>query len=212
MKKNLKIVLTGAPGAGKGTQATRLAAMLNIPQISTGDIFRFHIKNQTPLGIKIKAILDEGKLVPDSDVLEIVEDRLSQIDCKNGFILDGFPRTLGQAQAFDRICKLDCVINLVVSEHKLLNRLTGRRTCKSCGNICHLSSLNGKTTCPICNGELFIRNDDTVETVQKRLSVYTAQTKPIFDYYENKGLLINIDGDQLPENVLRDIEQSLNKL
>ncbi len=212
MKKNLKIVLTGAPGAGKGTQASRLAAMLNIPQISTGDIFRFHIRNQTPLGIKIKAILDEGKLAPDNDVLAIVKDRLSLTDCNNGFILDGFPRTLGQAQAFDKICKIDCVINLTVSEEKLLCRLTGRRTCKSCGNICHLSSLNGKTDCPVCNGELYIRDDDKVETVQKRLSVYTIQTKPILEFYENKGLLVNIDGDQLPKNVLQDIEQALNKL
>ncbi len=212
MRKNLKIVLTGAPGAGKGTQASRLAELLSIPQISTGDIFRFHIKNQTPLGIKIKALLDDGKLAPDSDVLTIVKERLSQSDCKNGYILDGFPRTIAQAQAFEQICQIDGVINLVVSEDKLLSRLTGRRTCKSCGKICNMSSLTGNTICTSCGGKLYIRDDDKVETVKNRLTVYTLQTKPILEFYKNRGLLVNINGDQLPENVSRDIEQALNRL
>lgn len=210
MKKGLKIVMAGAPGAGKGTQATQMAVRFNIPQISTGDIFRYHIGNGTPLGQKIKSYMDAGRLVPDEVVLEIVADRLAQPDCANGYILDGFPRTLNQAIEFDKTADVDCVVYLDVSKQKLMDRLTGRRTCRDCGNIAHISVLEGKSVCPKCGGELFMRDDDKEETILNRLEVYEKETKPIIDHYGKKGKLIDINSDQTPQKVFDDITEALN--
>lgn len=205
----MKIVLLGAPGAGKGTQAVRIAAKYSVPHISTGDIFRYNIKNQTPIGVEAKSYIDKGQLVPDEVTVRIVEDRLSQDDCKNGYLLDGFPRNVFQAEALDGFSKVDAVVNIDVPLGKLMHRITGRRVCGKCGESYHVDTLNGATSCSKCNGELIQRADDNEETVNSRLSVYEKQTAPLAKYYDERGILINIDGDGDIDSVFASIVERL---
>lgn len=191
----MKVILLGAPGAGKGTQAVRLAEKYNIPHISTGDIFRSNIKERTPIGIVAKSYIDKGQLVPDEVTVQIVKERLEKDDCKNGYLLDGFPRTVSQAQALDEISDVDVVVNIDVPLHKLMRRITGRRVCGKCGESYHVDYLGDKTTCGKCDGELIQRADDNEETVGKRLEVYEKQTAPLIEYYKEKEKLFNVDGD-----------------
>ena len=200
----MKIIFLGAPGSGKGTHATRVKAELGVPHISTGDIFRANIKGGTPLGLLAKSYIDKGALVPDEVVVRIVEDRLSQDDCKGGFILDGFPRTIAQAEALEKITPIDVVIDLVVSDEAIVKRVAGRRMCR-CGETYNVAFLNGSNTCAKCGGELYQREDDKEETVKSRLAVYHSETAPLIDYYAKKGILKSIDGAQGIEEVYRDI-------
>lgn len=197
----MNIMLFGAPGAGKGTQAKFLIEKYGIPQISTGDILRAAIKEGTPMGLEAKKFMDEGKLVPDSTIIGIIRDRLSQEDCKKGFILDGFPRTLAQAEALEVLMKemgikLDKVISLNVPDELIVGRVTGRKVCPSCGASFHVTfnppKVEGK--CDYCGGELITRKDDNAETVTKRLAEYHSQTAPLFDFYKTRDLLVDIDG------------------
>ena len=201
----MNIIFLGPPGAGKGTQAQRICAALNIPQISTGDILRRAIKEQTPTGLKAKSYIDAGKLVPDEVIIDIVKDRLAQDDCQNGYILDGFPRTVPQAEALTHIANIDSVIELAVDDQHLINRLSGRRVCLKCGATYHISLLDGKTTCAACGEELIQRKDDSAETVLARLNVYHEQTAPLVDYYQKKGNLKVIDGAQDMDTIFESI-------
>ncbi len=208
----MKLVLLGPPGAGKGTQAAEIVKKYNVPHISTGDIFRKNISEGTDLGKKAKEYIDKGLLVPDELVVAIVKDRLSESDCKEGFLLDGFPRTVDQADALDTELKnlnysLDKVLNIYVDKDALIERAVGRRICKSCGATYHISFNKPKEEgkCDLCGGELFQRSDDTEETVAKRIGVYLEQTEPLIDYYNKKGILANIDGDQDIDKVFAEI-------
>ena len=192
----MNLIFLGPPGAGKGTQAVRVCEQLGIPQISTGDILRRAIKNETPTGLAAKSYIDKGQLVPDSVVIDIVRERLVQDDCKNGYLLDGFPRTVAQAEALEGFAKIDAVVDIDVSDEKLVARLSGRRVCLSCGGTYHVSQLNGSMTCAKCGNELIQRADDKAETVLSRLTVYHAQTEPLIDFYTQRGLLKEIDGAQ----------------
>ncbi|MBO4478751.1 MAG: adenylate kinase [Clostridia bacterium] len=204
----MKIIFLGAPGSGKGTHATRVKTELGIPHISTGDIFRENIKGGTPLGVLAKSYIDKGALVPDDVVIKIVEDRLSREDCKNGFILDGFPRTIYQAEALKKIATIDVVINLVVDDEAIVKRVAGRRMCR-CGETYNVAFLNGATTCAKCGAELYQREDDKEETVKSRLEVYHKETAPLIDYYRKEGLLKDVDGSQGIEAVYNDIMKVL---
>ena len=207
----MNIILLGAPGAGKGTQATRISDRYGLPHISTGDIFRENIKNGTTIGLLAKSYTDKGQLVPDEVTCEIVKDRLAKEDCKNGYLLDGFPRTLVQAEALDKFATIDAVININIDFSLLMARLCGRRVCRDCGESYHVSTLNGRTTCERCGGELYQRKDDNEETVGNRLKVYTEQTAPLIDYYRNKGVLIDIDGVGAIDEVFARICAALDK-
>ncbi len=208
----MNIILLGAPGAGKGTQASKITDAYKLPHISTGDIFRENIKNGTPIGLQAKSYMDQGLLVPDEVTCKIVEDRISREDCANGFMLDGFPRNLFQAEELDKITKIDLVINIDVDFSLLLDRLCGRRVCKDCGESYHISRLNGETKCARCGGELYQRKDDNPETVQSRLDVYKAQTSPLIEYYEKKGVLFNVVGNTTPEDVYAEVSKKLDAL
>lgn len=199
----------GAPGAGKGTQAVRLAKRYNIPHISTGDIFRSNIKERTPIGIVAKSYIDKGQLVPDEVTIQIVKERLEKDDCKNGYLLDGFPRTVSQAEALDGFSEIDSVVNIDVPLHKLMRRITGRRVCGKCGESYHIDYLDGSTSCRKCDGELIQRADDNEETVGKRLEVYEKQTAPLIDHYKSKGKLIDVDGDGDIDSVFAAIVERL---
>ncbi|MGN1266690.1 MAG: adenylate kinase [Dorea sp.] len=197
----MKVIMLGAPGAGKGTQAKKIAAKYNIPHISTGDIFRVNIKNDTELGKKAKTYMDQGLLVPDELVVDLVVDRVNQEDCANGYVLDGFPRTIPQAEALDKALtaqgqKVDYAINVDVPDENIVKRMGGRRACIKCGATYHIEFAPPKTenTCDACGNNLVLRYDDTPETVTKRLGVYHEQTKPLIDYYTNAGILKTIDG------------------
>jgi adenylate kinase len=197
----MNLVLLGPPGAGKGTQAARIVEKYGIPQISTGDIFRKNIKEGTTLGLEAKAYMDRGELVPDELVIKIATTRLLEDDCKNGFMLDGFPRTVHQAEELDKFLatlgkKIDKVLDIDVPKTELLERLTGRRVCKSCGASFHIKSMIPKKedVCDNCGGELYQRSDDTIDTVENRIEVYNNQTKPLVEYYKNKGNIEHIDG------------------
>ncbi|MBT0666617.1 adenylate kinase [Geobacter pelophilus] len=199
----MNLILLGPPGAGKGTQAKLLVKKFGIPQVSTGDILRSAVKMSTPMGIKAKAFMDEGMLVPDDVVVGIVSERIAQPDCTLGFILDGFPRTVSQADALNSMLevhgkKIDHVISIAVDKDELLLRVTGRRTCKGCGKGYHLSFEPPAVLgiCDECSGELFQRDDDCEDTMIKRLDVYEHQTAPLIEYYENSGLLRSIPGDE----------------
>lgn len=212
----MKIVFMGPPGAGKGTQAEKIIETYQIPHISTGDMFRKAIKDQTELGMEAKSYMDQGALVPDHVTIGIVKDRLSESDCKSGFLLDGFPRTVDQAKALDEILtsldsKIDYVINIDVDLNILKERLTGRRICRSCGATYHKifnpSAVDG--VCDKCGGELYQRKDDNEETVGNRLDVYVNQTKPLLDYYSLAGNLVNINGQQSIDLVFEEIQHVL---
>ena len=205
----MNLILLGAPGAGKGTQAVRIAEAYGIPHISTGDIFRKNIKEQTELGKLAKSYIDRGELVPDSVTIAIVADRLKAEDCKSGWLLDGFPRTVAQAEALDTFATVDCVINIDIDLQLLKRRLTGRRVCGDCGESYHVDMLDGRMTCAKCKGALYQRDDDTEETVQSRLDVYVNQTSPLISYYEKKNLLKNVDGNDSIENVFAAIKRAL---
>lgn len=206
----MNIILLGAPGAGKGTQATRISDGYGLPHISTGDIFRENIKNQTEIGLLAKSYIDKGQLVPDEVTCKIVENRIAREDCKAGYMLDGFPRTIVQAEALDKITKIDLVINIEVDFSLVMDRLCGRRVCKECGESYHVSTLNGATKCARCGGELYQRKDDNPETVQSRLEVYSAQTAPLIQYYTEKGILFNVVSDSTPEAVYEKISEKLD--
>ena len=205
----MNIIFLGPPGAGKGTQAQRICDALKIPQISTGDILRRAIKEGTETGIKAKSFIDAGKLVPDEVIIDIVKERLAMGDCKDGYILDGFPRTVPQAEALSTFATIDSVIELAVDDQVLVDRLSGRRVCLKCGATYHVSMLNGKTTCDKCGEELIQRNDDKAETVLSRLEVYHAQTAPLINYYGQKGLLKTIPGDQGIDGIFTAIMNAL---
>lgn len=208
----MNIILLGAPGAGKGTQATRISDAYKLPHISTGDIFRENIKNATPIGLEAKSYIDKGQLVPDEVTCRIVESRISADDCKAGYMLDGFPRTIAQAEALDKIAKIDAVINIDVDFSLLMDRLCGRRVCKDCGESYHVSTMNGATKCTRCGGELYQRKDDNPETVGSRLDVYKAQTAPLIEYYAKKNVLINVNGNATPDEVYAELSAKLNEL
>ena len=197
----MKIIMLGAPGAGKGTQAKKIAAKYSIPHISTGDIFRANIKNGTELGNKAKTYMDQGLLVPDELVVDLVVDRVKQDDCKNGYVLDVFPRTIPQAEALDKALaaigeKMDYAIDVNVPDENIVHRMSGRRACVGCGATYHLEYAPTKTEgiCDACGKELILRDDDKPETVKKRLGVYHEQTQPLIDYYTNAGILKTVDG------------------
>ena len=199
----MKIIMLGAPGAGKGTQAKKIANKYGIPHISTGDIFRANIKNGTELGQKAKAFMDQGLLVPDELVVDLVVDRLQQEDCSNGYVLDGFPRTIPQAEALDAALgklgtKLDYALDIDVADDFIIKRMGGRRACVTCGATYHIVNIPPKKEgiCDTCGSELVLREDDKPETVEKRLSVYHEQTQPLIDYYKNSGILVTLDGTQ----------------
>lgn len=212
----MHILLMGPPGAGKGTQAAKLVERLKVPHISTGDMFRAAVKEGTELGKKAKEYMDAGQLVPDEVTIGIVKERLMKPDCQKGFILDGFPRTVTQAEALDKSLadmniKLDRVVNISVADAALIERAAGRRVCKSCGQTYH-AKYNPpacENTCDKCKGEVYQRADDKEETVKKRLAVYQAQTKPLIDYYAAQGLYAEINGEQHIDKVFEDICQSL---
>lgn len=197
----MKIIMLGAPGAGKGTQAKKIAEKYKIPHISTGDIFRANIKNGTELGNKAKTYMDQGLLVPDELVVDLVVDRVKQDDCVNGYVLDGFPRTIPQAEALDAALAaigetIDYAINVEVPDVNIIRRMSGRRACVGCGATYHLVHIPPKTEgiCDTCGNELILRDDDKPETVEKRLNVYHDQTQPLIDYYTNKNVLVEVDG------------------
>lgn len=205
----MNIIFLGPPGAGKGTQAQRICTALNIPQISTGDILRRAIKEQTPTGLKAKSFIDSGALVPDDVIIDIVRERLAQEDAQNGYILDGFPRTVPQAEALEGIANIDCVIELAVDDDHLISRLSGRRVCVKCGATYHVSRLDGKDACEVCGEKLIQRDDDKAETVLNRLTTYHRQTAPLVDFYEKKGLLKKIDGAQDMDVIFNAILETL---
>lgn len=208
----MKIVMLGAPGAGKGTQAKQIAKKFDIPHISTGDIFRANIKNNTELGKKAKEFMDQGMLVPDSLTLELIMDRFAQPDCQNGYVLDGFPRTIPQAEALTKALaekgeNIDFAINVEVPDESIVRRMSGRRACLSCGATYHIKYNPPKKEgiCDTCNSELVLRDDDKPETVLKRLSVYHDQTQPLIDYYNREGVLREVDGTKDMNDVFQDI-------
>lgn len=201
----MNVIFLGPPGAGKGTQAQRICTALNIPQISTGDILRRAMKEETPTGLKAKQFVEAGKLVPDEVIIDIVRERLAMDDCQNGYILDGFPRTVPQAEALDTIAKIDVVVDLDVADEELIARLSGRRVCLACGATYHVSHLGGETKCAKCGEELIQRKDDSAETVLARLNVYHEQTAPLVDYYQKKGNLKVIDGAQDMDTIFESI-------
>lgn len=205
----MNIVLLGAPGAGKGTQASMLCERLNVPHISTGDIFRKNIKEMTPIGIVAKGYIDKGELVPDEVTEEIVRLRLAEPDCARGYMLDGFPRTVAQAEALNSFATLDVVIDIDIPLNKLLKRLTGRRVCERCGESYHVDFLGASRTCSKCGGHLVHRADDTEATVSERLNVYVKKTAPLIDFYKNMGILKQVNGDLQPELVTEEILKAL---
>lgn len=208
----MKIVLLGPPGAGKGTQAKSISKRYNIPHISTGDIFRKHISELTPLGIEAKKHMDKGHLVPDELTIELIKDRLSQSDCKNGYLLDGFPRTVNQAEVLSNLLKqrdeqLNSALLIDVPKEYIIDRMTGRRVCPACGASYHIkynpTLINGK--CDLCGADIVQRKDDFEETVRERLDVYEAQTHPLIQYYSKKNLLATVDGTKAINEVFDSI-------
>ena len=208
----MKVIMLGAPGAGKGTQAKKIAAKYTIPHISTGDIFRENIKNGTELGKKAKTYMDQGLLVPDELVVDLVVDRVQQADCENGYVLDGFPRTIPQAESLDEALKkldqkIDYAINIEVPDENIIRRMSGRRACVGCGATYHVvyNPPKKEDVCDVCGEKLILRDDDQPDTVKKRLDVYHDQTQPLIDYYEKSDVLKEVDGTMDMEDVFRAI-------
>ena len=213
----MKLIFLGPPGAGKGTQAAGVSAHLNVPHISTGDMFRAAIKNETPTGLEAKRYMDAGQLVPDSVVIDMVRERLAMDDCANGYLLDGFPRTVEQAEALENICAPDAVVEIDVPDERLMVRLTGRRVCTKCNGTFHISKVADETVCPVCGGQMIQRDDDKPATIANRLEVYRKQTAPLIGYYTELGKLRRpdtdslpvINGDNRPEDIFKAILASL---
>ena len=211
----MRMILLGPPGSGKGTQAANLSASLKIPHISTGDIFRANIKGGTELGLLAKSFMDAGKLVPDDVTISIVENRLQNDDCKAGFIMDGFPRTIPQAQMFDKMLQklhagVESVINIIVPDDAIIKRMSGRRMC-SCGRTYHVGNNPPKVQgiCDVCGETLYIRDDDREQTVKERLRVYHEQTSPLVDYYQKNGLVTNVDGLKPIDEITKLIHEAI---
>lgn len=208
----LCLILLGAPGAGKGTQAEIISKKYNIPTISTGNIIREALRNETNLGLQAKSFIDSGKLVPDEVVISIIKERLAQDDCKNGFILDGMPRTIAQAEALDKMgIQINKVISIEVPDEKIISRLSGRRVCEKCGSSYHIADKPPakEDCCDNCNGNLIIRNDDKPEIIADRLRVYHEQTEPLKDYYQAKGLLRVVQGQEVVADTTRLVDEAL---
>ncbi len=212
----MKIIMLGAPGAGKGTQAKMIADKYQVPHVSTGDIFRANIKNGTELGMEAKKYMDQGLLVPDELTVKILLDRVAQDDCKNGYVLDGFPRTIPQAEVLDKALtelgdKIDYAINVDVPDENIIKRMSGRRACLSCGATYHIEHIPPKKEgiCDRCGSELVLRDDDKEETVKNRLDVYHKQTQPLIDFYTEKGVLKEVDGTRSMEEVFQAITEIL---
>ncbi len=208
----MKIIIMGPPGGGKGTQAEKLSEILNIPHISTGAIIRNAIREKTPLGILADDYIQKGQLVPDRVAIDMVAERVKEADCENGYILDGFPRTLPQAQAMDEMgISVDAALNLLVDDDAIVNRLTGRRECKACAAPYHVENNPPakEGICDRCGGELIMRADDVPETIRERLSVYHSQTEPLIDFYKEKGLLVNVSGGNSVESTTQAVLEAL---
>jgi adenylate kinase len=212
----MNIALLGPPGAGKGTQAIRISQRFGLPHISTGDMFRRAVADKTELGLEAKGYMNRGELVPDEVVIGIVKQRLEEPDCAKGFLLDGFPRNVAQAEALEAALagnnkEIDKVLNIEVGQEELIRRLTGRRTCRACGKVYHLifSPPRAETVCDVCGGELWQREDDAEDTVRNRLEVYRRETAPLIEYYAPRGRLVSIDGEQPVDKVFGDIEKIL---
>jgi len=207
----MNLIFLGPPGAGKGTLAVRAIEILGIPQISTGSIFRAAIADGTPLGVKVKSIIDAGKLVDDETTIALVKERLTKDDVKKGYILDGFPRTIPQAEALAGFSKVDNVINFDIPDSGVLERLGGRRVCRKCGYNFHavFNKPKKEGICDYCGGEVYIRDDDKSEAVQKRLEVYRAQTAPLIDYYRKKGILLDIDASPMIDEIVINFKKAL---
>ena len=208
----MKLIMLGAPGAGKGTQAAILSGRLGIPTISTGNILRAAVKNRTPVGIQAQSYMDAGKLVPDQVIIDIIAERLAEPDCAKGYILDGVPRTIAQAEALEQAgVKFDCVLDIEVSDEEIVSRMSGRRACTDCGATYHVKAAPPKVegVCDACGGKLVQRDDDKPETVQDRLSVYHAQTEPLKEFYAQRGILKSVDNQPTIEDTTRAIERVL---
>lgn len=209
----MKLIFLGPPGAGKGTLAKIVSEEYNIPQISTGDLFRNAVKEGTELGIEAKRIMEKGELVPDSLTVELVKERLARGDAAAGYILDGFPRTIPQADSLAEFERLDGVINFAIDDGTVIQRLSGRRICRSCGAIYHIVNMPvaREGICDHCQGELYIRDDDQIESIKNRLNVYKKQTEPLINYYREKGLLKNIDASTDPEKMMVEIKAIIDR-
>ena len=207
----MNLIFLGAPGAGKGTLAALLSKEHGVPQISTGDLFRAAVKQGSQLGKRVQGIMEKGELVPDSLTVELVRERLAKPDAQGGYILDGFPRTVAQADALAEFQKIDAVINFSISDELVIRRLSGRRVCRSCAAIYHIDNMPPKKEgiCDACGGELYIRDDDKIESIKNRLRVYKEQTEPLIAYYREKGLLREIDSSKSPEDSLSQIKSIL---
>ncbi|HZK44972.1 MAG: adenylate kinase [Eubacteriales bacterium] len=207
----MKLIFLGPPGAGKGTQAEKISELYGIAHISTGDMLRSQMREGTPLGAEAKGYIDRGELVPDELIVAMVAERIKEEDCANGFLLDGFPRTVSQAEALNGISDIDMVIDIAVPAERLMERIGGRRMCSGCGAGYHTSSYH-KDTCEKCGASLYIRDDDRPETVKHRITVYERQTKPLIDYYREKGNLSRVNGDNTPDRVFDDVAAAIKGL
>lgn len=207
----MKLIFLGPPGAGKGTQAEKISELYGIAHISTGDMLRSQMREGTPLGAEAKGYIDRGELVPDELIVAMVAERIKEEDCANGFLLDGFPRTVSQAEALNGISDIDMVIDIAVPAERLMERIGGRRMCSGCGAGYHTSSYH-KDTCEKCGASLYIRDDDRRETVKHRITVYERQTKPLIDYYREKGNLSRVNGDNTPDRVFDDVAAAIKGL
>lgn len=204
----MKLIFLGPPGAGKGTLAAQVAREYGIPHISTGELFRTAIKNETPLGLRVKEIIQSGGLVSDDITIELVKERLNEKDCSEGFILDGFPRTIPQAEALEKIVSIDGAVNFDIGDDEVVKRLSGRRVCKSCGQNYHVEFMPSKKgdRCDKCDGELYTRDDDKIESIKKRLEVYREQTAPLIDFYTERNLTKNVDARPATEKILEEFK------
>ena len=207
----MKLIFLGPPGAGKGTQAERISKLYGIAHISTGDMLRSQMREGTPLGAEAKGYIERGELVPDALIIAMVAERIKEADCENGFLFDGFPRTVAQAEALNDISDIDMVIDIAVPAERILERIGGRRMCSGCDAGYHTSTYH-KDTCEKCGSPLYIRDDDKPETVKNRIAVYERQTKPLIEYYTNRGNLSRVNGDDAPENVYADVVAATERL